>query len=164
MIDQKIGSIEATFQSKSNIVVLPWFSCFFLSRRFPGHYNNRIRPVHIFRPCLVSGPTSYAPGFLSLLLCGRGFRLGGLLPIALDHDHAEERAHDSGAQQDQDDGDSDSPDARRKEVLERVVRVDKGLRACLLAAGRTTVMQRSDCGERKGWSAWSHTMNRVQKV
>lgn len=64
---------------------------------------------------------------LSLLLGGGGFRLGRLLPVALDHDDAKEGADDGRAQQDEDDGDADGPDARRKEVLERVVRIDKGL-------------------------------------
>lgn len=73
---------------------------------------------------------TYAPicrTTLGLLLGRGGFRLGGLLPVAPDHDDAEEGPHDSGAEEDQDHGDSDGPDARGEEVLERVVGIDKGL-------------------------------------
>lgn len=69
---------------------------------------------------------------LSLLLGGGGFRLGHLLPVALDHDDAKKGADDGRAQQDEDDGDADGPNARGEEVLERVVRVDKGLGRALL--------------------------------
>lgn len=64
---------------------------------------------------------------LRLLLRGGSLGLGGLLPIAPDHDHAEERSHDGGAQQDEDDGEADGPDAGREEGVEGVVGVDEGL-------------------------------------
>ncbi len=63
-----------------------------------------------------------------LLAGGSGLGLGGLLAVASNHDHAEERADDGGTEEDENDGDADGPDAREEEVLERVVIVDKGLR------------------------------------
>lgn len=66
-------------------------------------------------------------GHLRLLLGSGCLGLGSLLTVAADHDHAEERADDGRAQQDEDDGDADGPHARREEVLERVVGVDKRL-------------------------------------
>ena len=65
--------------------------------------------------------------FLRLLLGRRRLGLGCLLPVALDHHHAQERADDAGAQQDEDHGDADGPFARGEDVLEGVVRVDEGL-------------------------------------
>lgn len=65
--------------------------------------------------------------FLRLLLAGGG-GLGSLLAVASDHDHAEERADDGGAEEDENDGNADGPDAWEEEVLERVIVVDKGLR------------------------------------
>lgn len=71
-----------------------------------------------------------AKRYLRLLLAGGGsLGLGGLLAVAADHDHAEERADDGGAEEDEDDGDANGPDAGEEEVLERVVKVDKGLQA-----------------------------------
>lgn len=64
---------------------------------------------------------------LSLLLGRGGLCLGRRLPVALDHDDAEEGAHDGGAEEDEDDWDSDGPHARWEEVLQRVVGVDEGL-------------------------------------
>lgn len=61
-----------------------------------------------------------------LLLCG-SLRLGGLLAVASNHDHAQEGANDGGAEENKDDGDADGPDAGEEEVLEGVVVVDKGL-------------------------------------
>lgn len=52
---------------------------------------------------------------------------GGLLPVAADHDYAEEGSHHGGAQEDKDHGDADRPDAWGEEVLEGVVCVDEGL-------------------------------------
>jgi hypothetical protein len=62
---------------------------------------------------------------LCLLLCRR-LGLGGLLPVAADHDDAEEGADHGGTEEDEDYGDADGPDARGEEVLEGVVRVDEG--------------------------------------
>lgn len=62
-----------------------------------------------------------------VLLLGGGGGLGGLLPVASDHDHAEEGADDGGAEEDDDDGDADGPDAGGKAVLEGVVVIDEGL-------------------------------------
>lgn len=70
-------------------------------------------------------PGSVSP--LRLLLRGGSLGLGGLLLVALDHDDAEEGANDGGGEEDENDGDADGPDARGKEVLEGVVRVDEGL-------------------------------------
>lgn len=64
--------------------------------------------------------------FLRLLL-GGGLCLGGLLLVAPDHDHADKGADDGGAEEQEDDGDADGPDAGEEEVLEGVVIVDKGL-------------------------------------
>lgn len=61
------------------------------------------------------------------LLLGRSLGLGSLLPVASNHDHAQERAHDGGTQENEDNGDSDGPDAGKEEVLERVVIVDERL-------------------------------------
>lgn len=71
---------------------------------------------------LFSGP----PG-LRLLLRGGGLGLRGLLPVAPDHDDAQEGADDGGAQQDQDDGYADGPLARGEEAVQRVVEVHEGL-------------------------------------
>lgn len=72
-------------------------------------------------------PGCMCPPFSRLLLCGGGLGLGGLLSVALDHDDAEEGAHNRRAQQNENDGDANRPDARGKEVLEGVIGVDKGL-------------------------------------
>lgn len=61
------------------------------------------------------------------LLLGSGLGLGGFLLVAPDHDHADEGADDGGAQEEEDDGDADCPDAGEEEVLEGVVVVDEGL-------------------------------------
>lgn len=64
---------------------------------------------------------------LRLLLGCSSLGLGRLLPVALDHDDAQERAHDGGPEQDEDDGNADGPHARWEEILEGVVGVDEGL-------------------------------------
>jgi hypothetical protein len=64
---------------------------------------------------------------LGLLLRRGGLGLGCLLLVAADHDHAEKGAHDGRAEENQDNGDADSPDTGQEEVLERVAVVDKGL-------------------------------------
>ena len=56
--------------------------------------------------------------YLSLgLLLGCGLGLGSFLPVASDHDHANEGADNGGAEEDEDDGYADCPDARREEVV-----------------------------------------------
>lgn len=50
-----------------------------------------------------------------------------LLLIALDHDHAQETAHDSTADKEEDDGNANGPDARREELLDWVRVVDEWL-------------------------------------
>lgn len=65
---------------------------------------------------------------LRLLLGGGGLCLGGLLAVASNHDHAQERTNDSGTEENEDDRDADSPDTWEEEVLQRVVIIDKGLR------------------------------------
>jgi hypothetical protein len=52
--------------------------------------------------------------------------LCSLLLVAPNHDHAKEGANNSGTEEDDDDGDANSPNAGREEVLERVIVVDKG--------------------------------------
>ena len=54
--------------------------------------------------------------------------LRSLLLVAPNHDHAKERPNDSGTEEDDNDGDANGPNARREEVLERVVVVDEGLK------------------------------------
>lgn len=63
-----------------------------------------------------------------LLVLGRRGSLCGLLPVALDHDHAEKRADDGGAEQDENDGDADGPNTGREEAVQRMTVVDKWLR------------------------------------
>ncbi|KAK3071410.1 hypothetical protein LTR53_008687 [Teratosphaeriaceae sp. CCFEE 6253] len=54
-------------------------------------------------------------------------RLERLLSITPDHDHTEEAADDRAAEQQEDDGDADGPDAGREEGLQGMVGVDEGL-------------------------------------
>lgn len=99
----------------------------------PGHVTTGGAYALLFRPSEIpleeaARSTHIAPNKTSsLLFRRRGLGLGGLLPVAADHDNAEERADDGGAQEDEDDGYADGPDARGEHVLKRVVRVDKGL-------------------------------------
>lgn len=69
----------------------------------------------------------FFPSFSLRLLLGSGFGLCGFLLVAPDHDHADKGADDGGAQEEEDDGDADCPDAGKEEVLEGVVVVDEGL-------------------------------------
>jgi hypothetical protein len=64
---------------------------------------------------------------LCLLFGGCCLGLCGLLPAAANHHDAEERANNCRAQEREDDGDADCPDARREEVMERMALVDKWL-------------------------------------
>lgn len=64
---------------------------------------------------------------VSVLLLGRRLGLGGLFPITPDHDHAQKRPYDSGAEKHEDDGDANGPLAGEEQVLEGVVVVDEGL-------------------------------------
>lgn len=57
-----------------------------------------------------------------------------LLLIALDHDHAQETAHDSTADKEEDDGNANGPDARGKELLDWVRVVDEWLGWVLVLA------------------------------
>lgn len=69
-----------------------------------------------------------SPFLFTLCLLLRGsLGLGGLLPVAPDHNHGQERTDDGAAEEDEDDGDADGPDPGREEVLERVVVVDERL-------------------------------------
>lgn len=61
-----------------------------------------------------------------LLRCGR-LCFSSLLPVTPNHDHAQEGANNGRAQKDENNGDSDGPNARREEVMKRVSGVDKGL-------------------------------------
>lgn len=63
---------------------------------------------------------------LGLLLCS-SLGLGRLLLVASNHDHAEERADDRGAEEDENNGNADRPDTRGEEAVEGVVIVDEGL-------------------------------------
>jgi hypothetical protein len=71
-------------------------------------------------------PSPLLLSLLRLLLLRLG-RFGRFLAIAPHHDHAEETAHHGAAEQQQDDGDADGPDAGREEGLDRVRVVDEGL-------------------------------------
>lgn len=55
-----------------------------------------------------------------------------LLPVTLDHDHAQERTHDRGTEESQNDRYADGPDSRWKKALKRVVSIDKRLQDCQL--------------------------------
>ena len=83
-----------------------------------------VGPPFLHSPTTVPRPE--IEGELRLLLRG-SLGLGRLLPVAPDHDDAEEGADDGGPEQDENDGYADRPDAGGEEVLERVVRVDEGL-------------------------------------
>lgn len=54
-------------------------------------------------------------------------RFGRSLAIASNHDHAEETSYYGAAEQEEDDGDADGPDAGREEGLDWVGVVDEGL-------------------------------------
>lgn len=60
-----------------------------------------------------------------LLRCSLG--LGGLLLVAVDHHNPDKCAHHGRTQQREDNRDTDGPDARGEEIVERMARVDKGL-------------------------------------
>lgn len=62
--------------------------------------------------------------------------------VAADHDDAQEGADDGGAEKDQDDRYPDGPDARGENVLERVVRVDKGLCESVSECGHERARER----------------------
>lgn len=53
-------------------------------------------------------------------------RLERLFPVAPYHDDGEEASNDRGAEDNQDDGDANGPDARGEEGVERMVLVDEG--------------------------------------
>ena len=53
--------------------------------------------------------------------------LGNLLSIASYHDHAQEAPYDGAADQDEDDGDTDGPDAWGEEGMEEMVIIHEGL-------------------------------------
>lgn len=82
-------------------------------------------------------------GHLVGLLSSR-LGLRSLLLVAPNHDHAKERSNDSGTEEDDNDGDTNGPNARREEVLERVVVVDKGLKQLLAH----NVFKKMDAGGR----------------
>lgn len=65
--------------------------------------------------------------FVLVLLLAGSLGLCGLLSVASNHDHAEERADNGGAEEDEDNGKANGPDARREEVLQSMVGVDKRL-------------------------------------
>lgn len=67
-----------------------------------------------------------APSSLRLLLDCFG-RFGCSLAIASYHDYAEETSYHGAAEQQEDDGDADGPDAGREEGLDWVGVVDEGL-------------------------------------
>lgn len=72
---------------------------------------------------------------LSLLFGGSSLGLRGPLAVASDHDDAEERSHDGRTEQDQDNGNADSPDARREDGVKRVIGIDEGLQEVSTAIG-----------------------------
>lgn len=65
-----------------------------------------------------------------LHFCRSFLRLERLLLIALDHDNTQEAANHSTANEEQDDGNANGPDARRKELLYWVRIVDEWLVTC----------------------------------
>lgn len=91
---------------------------------------------------------------LGLLLCSH-LSLCGLLLVASNHNHAQEGPHDSGAQENEDDGNANSPDAGEEELLQRMVMVHKGLRI-------QSLVQHAGVLEFDG--RMKHTMRRVQIV
>ena len=92
----------------------------------------------------------------SSLLLSRSLGLGGLLSVASDHDHAQEGPNNGGTEENEDDGDTDSPDAGREEVLKRVVVIDKGL------GGLSAACAHKQDSDSRGDGP--HTMRRVQMV
>lgn len=70
-----------------------------------------------------------------------------LFPVALDHDHAQEAPDDRGAEQDQDDGDANGPDARGEEVVQGVPGINKRLGREMLGAGREKVGEEEEYHE-----------------
>lgn len=68
------------------------------------------------------------------LLLRRSLGLCGLLPVASNHNDAEEGTDNGRDDEDENYGDADGPDARGEEVLERVVGIDEGLAGALVIA------------------------------
>lgn len=93
------------------------------------------------------------PRHLGLLL-SRSLGLGRLLLVAVDHDDAYEGTNHGRSQEGQDDRDTDGPDARREDVMERVARVDKWL--------LTTISNHSDRSNQIPFQY--HTINSVHAV
>lgn len=95
--------------------------------------GDKIRRDMLFRSsqritCAIS--TSTVVKLFRFLCCScSGFR--GLLPAALDHDHAQEGSNNCSTQKCENDGYSNGPHSRREEALEWVVVVNKGLRGKL---------------------------------
>lgn len=135
----------------------------------PTSYNSgQIAPSTVFaiereviarawciRPGIFSRCGFARPPLLLLRGLLRLRRLERLLPVAPNHDAGEEAADDGAAEQDQDDGDADGPDARREERLERVVFVDEGLqsRACQHTYPITSLSTRiMGFGRAENWS------------
>lgn len=105
-----------------------------------GKYNISLSTPRALRqnlPC-----SSPATQHLRLLLRCR-LRLRGLLPVAANHDHAEERPHHRRAEEKQDDGYPDGPHAREEEVLEGMVRVDEGLLGLLAGEEKRELLERA---------------------
>lgn len=121
LTEQKCQSKLPSNQAhSSNANVYPIFHTLFL------HYPSIENALPI--PCSLSKSSS--PKRLPLLRLLAPLRLSrfrSFLAIAPHHDDAQETAHDGAAQQQQDDGDADGPDAGREEGLDRVRVVDEGL-------------------------------------
>lgn len=98
---------------------------------------------------LRSRPSSQ-DGLCSLLLRRGSLSLGGLLSAAPNHNNAHKGADNGRAEDGQNNGDANRPDARREEVVQRVVIIDEWL-------GRESVLNLSD--PRK-----VRTINRVHAV
>jgi hypothetical protein len=78
------------------------------------------------------------PDFDSLcfLLAGRRLGLRSLLPAAANHHNSEEGSDNCRAQESENDGNSNSPDAGREEVMERMSLIDEGLEVNQLVSCR----------------------------
>lgn len=104
------------------------FACARSVNLYVTNTGNRFR--HPFVSCRPRGATIVPILATPLrLLLRRSLGLGGLLPVASDHDGAQERTDNGTTNEDEDDGDADGPNAGRKEVLERVVVINEGLSA-----------------------------------
>jgi hypothetical protein len=125
--ESKLPSNNQAHSSK--IAKNVYFLGIMLLQLSPAYYAHRslsqtLPKSDLFKSRQKTASTFKTQGLLRLL---RLSRFGGFFAIAPHHDDAQETAHDGAAQQQQDDGDADGPDAGREEGLDRVRVVDEGL-------------------------------------